>query len=196
MTVDHDRGPGRALTLPIPITEVCLTTGLDTAVTGGAFIPPMLAFSGVVCPPSSETCSGTWDLPEYFGGRNVTVRCAAAKLGPRPGPDQPTIGSLQFSPVAPDMGITAEVFCCRRLFAALKNAVSFSGGSGTGLKLLLDLSQETDDLLTQGRAVMHLPVTRIMVKSVRSFRHRMALAAGNDIQPARSEPAWPEVSFG
>jgi hypothetical protein len=170
MIINESRTVPRTLPLSIAVSEVSLTAGLNAGCAMGPFVPPTLLFSGAVQPPSADSCPDAWDLPGFLGGRLIDVRCAAAKLQSRQGPGESAVGSCQFSPVAPDIGITAEVFCCQKLFGALKNVVNFGGGgSGNGLLLLMDLSHDNDDLYTQGRAIMRLPVTRIMIRSVRSF---------------------------
>lgn len=175
----------RKTRLAISISEVSLIASLRASDPAGCQEPPILAFSGTVGPVDPETQTDLWDLPQRLDGRPITIHCISAARSPNFRCSTPTIGWCQFLPIADDLGATAEVYCCPKLFHSIKHTISFGGGHPqTGLVLRLDITENPDDAYQPNRAVMRMPVSGMTVNAVRTFHTAGADAFGNGPAPA------------
>ncbi len=160
----------RTTRLDVFVSEVSLIASLRASASADRQDPPALAFSGTINPVDPDAQTDIWDLPQRLDGRPITVQCISAAHSPNFRCSTPTIGWCQFFPIAEDLDVTAELYCCPKVFHSLKNTVSFGGGHPrTGLVLKLDITENPDDAYQPERAVMRLPVIGMTLNAVRTF---------------------------
>ena len=159
----------RNTTLSIAVTEVALVSGLHAGSNAGR-AHQTLAFSGIITPPRPDNETDLWDLPGSLTGQPIEISCIS-KGGMRDKhAESDLIGWCQFTPVAADLPVQAEVCCCPKIFHSIKNALTFGGGaSGKGLVVTLEAVEDAASPYRSNGAVNRLRVTGMTVRVVRNF---------------------------
>ena len=177
----------RNTSLSIAVTEVALVSGLHAGSNTG-HAHQTLAFSGIVTPPRPDTETDLWDLPGSLAGHPIEISCVSQGGMRDKHPASDLIGWCQFTPVAADLPIQAEVRCCPKIFHSIKNALTFGGGaSGKGLVVTLEAVEDAASPYRSNGAVNRLRVTGMTVRVVRNFglagRYRDESSAMADAVP-------------